>query len=213
MSQRVGQDQVTNTHKQDPSLLSSVPTSSFLCFEAESESEVAQSYPTLCDPMDCSLSCSSVHGIFQARVLEWIAISFSRGSSRPRNLARVSCITGRRFTIWATREAEVLLNERWIQPKSYQPDGRQESDIWVGRVMTTFWSHCVWVCRLCPDEGLCLLRGSRYFTQNCVSTTCVFLIVSTSRWCLFLILEICTNGDPISLINWGEIHIIYNEVF
>ena len=44
----------------------------------ESESEVTQSCPTLCDPMDCSLSGSSVHGIFQARVLEWIAISFSK---------------------------------------------------------------------------------------------------------------------------------------
>ena len=42
---------------------------------------IAQSCPTLCDPMDYSLSASSVHGIFQARVLEWIAISFSRGSS------------------------------------------------------------------------------------------------------------------------------------
>ena len=51
----------------------------------ESESEVAQSCPTLCNPMDCSLSGSSIHGIFQARVLEWIAISFSRGSSRSRN--------------------------------------------------------------------------------------------------------------------------------
>ena len=46
----------------------------------ESESEVAQSSPTLCDPMDCSLPGFSVHGIFQARVLEWVAISFSRGS-------------------------------------------------------------------------------------------------------------------------------------
>ena len=45
------------------------------------ESEVAQSCPTLCNPMDCSPSGSSVHGIFQARVLEWGAISFSRGSS------------------------------------------------------------------------------------------------------------------------------------
>ena len=45
---------------------------------AESESEVAQSYPTLCHPMDCSLLGSSVHGIFQARILEWVAISFSR---------------------------------------------------------------------------------------------------------------------------------------
>ena len=47
----------------------------------ESENEGAQSCPTLCDPMDCTLSCSSVHGIFQARVLEWGAIAFSRGSS------------------------------------------------------------------------------------------------------------------------------------
>ena len=70
----------------------------------ESESEVAQSCPTLWDPMDCSLSGSSIHGIFQAR-LEWIAISFPRGSSRPRNRSQVSLIAGRRFTIWATREA------------------------------------------------------------------------------------------------------------
>ena len=49
--------------------------------ETSSESEVAQSCPTLCDPMDSSLSGSSLHGILQARVLEWVAISFSRGSS------------------------------------------------------------------------------------------------------------------------------------
>ena len=55
--------------------------------------------------MDCSLPGSSVHGIFQARALEWVAISFSRGSSRPRDWTCVSCIAGRRFTIWATREA------------------------------------------------------------------------------------------------------------
>ena len=53
----------------------------------------------------CSLSGSSIHGIFQARVLEWIAISFSRGSSRPRNRTQVSHIAGRSFTVWATREA------------------------------------------------------------------------------------------------------------
>ena len=46
--------------------------------ESESESEVAQWYLTLCDPMDCSLPGSSVHGIFQARVLEWGAIAFSK---------------------------------------------------------------------------------------------------------------------------------------
>ena len=53
--------------------------------ESESESEVAQSCPTLCDLMDFSLPGSSLHGILQARVLEWVAISFSRGSSRLRD--------------------------------------------------------------------------------------------------------------------------------
>ena len=55
--------------------------------------------------MDCSLPCSSVHGIFQASLLEWVAISFSRGSSEPRDWIWVSCIVVRCFTIWATREA------------------------------------------------------------------------------------------------------------
>ena len=66
---------------------------------------VAQLCPTLCDPMDCSPPGSSVHGISQARILEWVAISFSRGSSQPRNRTSVSRIAGGFFTIWATREA------------------------------------------------------------------------------------------------------------
>ena len=49
------------------------------------ESEVAQSRPTLCDPVDCSLPGSSIHEIFQARILKWVAISFSRGSPQPRD--------------------------------------------------------------------------------------------------------------------------------
>ena len=59
---------------------------------------VPQSYPTLCDLMDCSPPGSSVHGLFQARILEWVAIHFSRGSSRPRNRTWVSRIGGRFFT-------------------------------------------------------------------------------------------------------------------
>ena len=51
--------------------------SSLSLIQIENESEVSQSCPTLCDPMDCSLPGSSIHGIFQARVLEWVAISFS----------------------------------------------------------------------------------------------------------------------------------------
>ena len=72
----------------------------------EGISEVAQSCPTVCDPMECSLWGSSVHGIFRARILEWVAISFSRGSSQPRDRTQVSHIVGRRFTIWATREVQ-----------------------------------------------------------------------------------------------------------
>ena len=66
---------------------------------------VAQSCPTLCDPMDCSPPGSPVCGIFQARIQEWVAIPFSRGSSQPRDGAQVSWIAGRFFTIWATRKA------------------------------------------------------------------------------------------------------------
>ena len=68
------------------------------------ESEVSQSCLKLCDPMDYKLPHSSIHGILQARVLEWVAISFSEGSSEPRDQTQVSRIVGRRFTIWATRK-------------------------------------------------------------------------------------------------------------
>ena len=59
---------------------------------------VSQSCPTLCDAKDCSLPGSSVHGI-QVGILEWIAISFVRGSSQPRNPTQVSRIAGQFFTI------------------------------------------------------------------------------------------------------------------
>ena len=69
----------------------------------ESESEVP--LVRLCDPMDCSLPGSSVHRIFQAKILKRVAISFSRRSSRPRDWTWASHTVGRRFTVWATREA------------------------------------------------------------------------------------------------------------
>ena len=64
-----------------------------------------QSCPTLCDPRDCSLLSSTVHGILQERILEWVAMPFSRGSSQPRDQTQLSYIAGGFFTIWATREA------------------------------------------------------------------------------------------------------------
>ena len=66
---------------------------------------VNQLCPTLCDSMDCSLPGSSIHGILQARILEWVAIPFSRGLPQPRDWTQVSCIAGKFFTFWATRDA------------------------------------------------------------------------------------------------------------
>ena len=63
---------------------------------------VTQSCLTLCNPMDYSLPESSVLGILQARILEWVAILFSRGSSWPKGWTWVSCIASRFFTLWAT---------------------------------------------------------------------------------------------------------------
>ena len=70
-------------------------------------SEVTQSCLTLFNPMDCSLPGSSIYRIFQARILEWVAVSFSRRSSQPKDWTWVSRIVGRCFTIWATREVIV----------------------------------------------------------------------------------------------------------
>ena len=77
----------------------STPPSSLCCVV------LTQSCLTLCGPVDCSLLGSSIHGIFQARILEWIAISFSGGSSQPRDqtcVSSVSCMLGRFFIMSAS---------------------------------------------------------------------------------------------------------------
>ena len=72
-----------------------------LCFGG---AEVAKSCPTLVTPIDCKRARSTVHGAFQARILEWVAIFFSKWSSQPMDQTRFSYIAGRFFTDWATRE-------------------------------------------------------------------------------------------------------------
>ena len=67
---------------------------------------VVQSCLTLCNPMDCSPSGSSMHEIFQARILEWVAISSGRGSSLPRDWIHITCIVGEFFCHWATWETQ-----------------------------------------------------------------------------------------------------------
>ena len=71
---------------------------------------VTQSYLTLCDPMDCSPPGSSVHGILQARVLEYADIPFSRGSFQLSDRTQVSWNAGRFFTAWVTRDTQTLFN-------------------------------------------------------------------------------------------------------
>ena len=70
---------------------------------------VAQSCLTLCNPVDCSPPGSSIHGILQARILEWVATSLSRGSSWPRDWIPVSCIAGRLYVTWALKCFHSLL--------------------------------------------------------------------------------------------------------
>ena len=95
------------------SMCSNVLIVVYLSFHSERKkgSEVAQLCPTLCNPMDCSLPGSSLHGILQARVLEWVAISFSRGSSQLGYQTGVSHIPGRHFNLWAIREAHLSNSE------------------------------------------------------------------------------------------------------
>ena len=104
----------------------------------ESESEVAQSCLTLCDPMDCSLPGYSVHGIFKTRVLERVAFSFSRGSSQPRDWTQASGIVGRHFyclshqgsPLWASLVAYLLKKKK----KNCLQCGRPGFDPWVGKI-------------------------------------------------------------------------------
>ena len=102
---------------------------------------VAQSYLTLCDPMDCSPPGSSIHGILQTRILEWVVMPSSRWSSRPRDRTQTSLTAGRFFTVWAIREAlppsHVEVNHWWRMRENEQPgmlprfSGWANGKIWV----------------------------------------------------------------------------------
>ena len=91
--------------------------------------KVAQSCPTLCEPLDSSLPGSSVHRILQARILEWIAISFSRGSSRSRDWTQVP-------SIWATREAQSFWGEILNRVLFFFLSKDCDGDSWV-----IYWKH------------------------------------------------------------------------
>ena len=104
---------------------------------------VAQSCPTLCEAMDCSSWNSSVHGILQARILEWVAIPFSRWYPWSRGWTRISCITRSLFTVWASREACIM----WVSLiQSVEVWWAQSLKEHVGRVRENLlsWADCLW---------------------------------------------------------------------
>ena len=115
---------------------------------------VAQLCLTLCNRKDYSLPGSSVHGILQARILEWVAFTFSRGSSQPRDRTQVSHTGGRFFTTWATREAQERVLE-WVaypfsrgssRPRDrtqVSHTGGRRFKLWATREVFSFWSFLV----------------------------------------------------------------------
>ena len=109
---------------------------------------VAQSCPTLCDPLDCSLPGSSVHGILQARILEWVTISFSRASSLSRDQTWVFYMTGRFSTFWATREALTtegsILNSAVICQYYLREDLYKGKKMFLKKHTGCWWSRLDW---------------------------------------------------------------------
>ena len=106
--QQQQQQQVKHPRPPEDMLVSLFPTVFFVVCAWS----VTKLCPTLCEPVDWSLPGSSVYGISQARILEWVAISSSRGSSQPRNQTRISCVSciGRRILYhWSTREAMFII--------------------------------------------------------------------------------------------------------
>ena len=90
-----------------------------------------------CNPVDCSLPGSSVHGFLQARILEWVAFSSSRGSSWPRDQIWVSCLRGIFFTIWATREVHCSVWTRSYSTIQSAALIEEASGSWDDRVLET----------------------------------------------------------------------------
>ena len=146
-------------------------TESMFAWSEVKWSDVAQSCPTLCIPVDCSLQGSSVHVIFQARVLEWVAISFSRGSSWPRNRTQVSHIAGRCFTIWATRDVCLL---------------------GFSFVVVVFLTHCVYPLadysnRVCDKWGKEKNQGTHHHAVPVPWVTRYLVSPSSFRVCLYFL--------------------------
>ena len=157
---------------------------------------VAQLCPTLCDPVDCSLPGSSVHGILQARILEWIVIPFSKGSSWPRDWTWVPCIAGRFFTVWATRGALNQLKKSL----NFLPWFTRSFLVWPlitfpTSCLVTFPIYPLWLRSLCLSHYECIyvlwiFHGLSFVTYTVPSVW--------NRPPLFLLSELTPSGPWIA---------------
>ena len=140
-----------------------------ICDELMLPLNVTQLCPTLCDPMDCI-----VHGILQARILEWVAFPFSRGPSQPRDGTQVSHIAGRFFISWATREAENT--EVGSLSLLQQISPTQESNRGL--------LHCKWILYQLSYQGIPRYRDSIIINDFLLVTHGnLRKEVEVSRWC------------------------------
>ena len=125
--------------------------------KVKSEVKVTQSCPTLCDPMDCGPPGSSVHGILQARIQGWVAVPFSRGSSQPRDGTQISCTADGVFTIWATREAPLV-------------------------VLVIIYCNAKLSCPLCKSNSESLLPFTMQHDTSWTKLLCLLLLPNTSSY-------------------------------
>ena len=142
---------------------------------------VAQSWPTFSNPMDCSLPGSSVHRILEARILDWIAISFSKESSQSRDWTWITCIASRLFTVWATREVLryqhftsrvkviMFIEELWLQRNGEMiHNAWRLSEFWVKMKSLGCFS----------DQGDCVVTSVAIYVYAHIEHASVFLLTS-----------------------------------
>ena len=129
----------------------------------------------LCNPMDCSPPGSSGHGIFQARLQEWVAISFSRGSSWPKGQIWASCIAGWLFTLWATRDSLPILLFSFISFTNHWGRLSYPSLLFFGTLYSDGYTFLFLLC-------LSFLLFSQLFIRFPQTTVLPFCFSVSWRW-------------------------------
>ena len=147
---------------------------------------VAQSCPTLCDPMNCSPPGTSVHGILQNRILEWVAIPFSRGSSQPRDWTQISLTAGGFFIIW---------------------EGVSTYKMIFGKTTTEFASlpSTICVARFCLSESVSLSSHWENWTSSVPFKACISRVPALGKLGAGMLENLCCSRDqrfPLGALWW-----------